>query len=81
MLKMIPRFQGAAEIKKAEEKLYDQDFKVSRRSIQRDLNKLSVQFPLIPEAKEGSRTNPWSWAEESNLIDIPEMSPLTTTKQ
>lgn len=77
MLKMIPRYPGSIDISLILEKLQNQGFKATIRTIQRDLNKLSVPFPLISTPMPGSRANLWSWAEEADLMDIPEMSPLT----
>ena len=76
MLKMIPRAPATVPVAVIEEKLSDQGYQVSRRTIQRDLIKLSVPFPLREEQMEGSKANYWCWAEGSAVFDIPEMSPL-----
>jgi len=76
LLKMIPRTPGTIEVGSIIERLSDQGYNVTRRTIQRDLIKLSVPFPICEEKKEGSKANLWSWAEGSEVFDIPEMSPL-----
>lgn len=76
MLKMIPRSPGTIDASLLLERLKNQGFKATARTVQRDLVKLSVPFPLVNEPMPGSRANLWSWAEEADLMDIPEMSPL-----
>ncbi|MBT4484218.1 MAG: transcriptional regulator, partial [Candidatus Latescibacteria bacterium] len=76
MLKMIPRAPIDIDVGRIAERLSDQGYDVTRRTIQRDLVKLSVPFPICEEKKEGSKANFWSWAEGSEVFDIPEMSPL-----
>ncbi len=48
---------------------------MSRRSIQRDLHKLSALFPLV--AHDTTRPYGWSWAEDAVPLDIPAMDPPT----
>ena len=76
MLKMIPRAPADINVGKIAERLSDQGYIVTRRTIQRDLIKLSVPFPIYEEKKEGSKANYWSWSEGSEAFDIPEMTPL-----
>ncbi|MBU2647755.1 WYL domain-containing protein [bacterium] len=76
MLKMIPRAPVDIDVDTIAEKLSDQGYDVTRRTIQRDLVKLSNPFPIFEEKKEGSRANYWSWSEGSEAFDIPEMTPL-----
>jgi len=75
MLREIPRWPkmiGAATI---EDRLKSQGYRISRRSIQRDLMNLSSIFPLI--ADEDTKPFGWSWAVDAPLLDIPGMDPHT----
>lgn len=66
-----PRFTSTAVLR---EKLADQGFEVSIRSVQRDLLRLSTMFPLISE-EDGSR-NTWSYLQGASL-DLRAMEPST----
>ena len=76
MLKMIPRSPAAIDVGNIEERLQDQGYKVTRRTIQRDLNKLCIPFPIYCDKHSGTRASNWSWMEGAEVMDIPEMSPL-----
>jgi predicted DNA-binding transcriptional regulator YafY len=76
MLKMIPRAPGEIDVGRIADRLSDQGYNISKRTIQRDLIKLSIPFPIREEKKIGSKANLWSWAEGSEVFDIPEMTPL-----
>ncbi|MDX2470017.1 MAG: WYL domain-containing protein [SAR324 cluster bacterium] len=77
MLRMIPRAPTYITTDRILDKLTDQGYQTTLRTIQRDLNKYSEQFPLVTNSVEGSRVQAWSWMEDANLFDMPEMSPLT----
>jgi predicted DNA-binding transcriptional regulator YafY len=77
MLKMIPRAPAAIDVGNIEERLLDQGYQVTRRTIQRDLNKLCIPFPIYCDKSSGTRASNWSWMEGAEVMDIPEMSPLT----
>jgi len=77
MLKMIPRAPAAIDVGNIEERLLDQGYQVTKRTIQRDLNKLCIPFPIYCDKSSGSRASNWSWMEGAEVMDIPEMSPLT----
>lgn len=46
MLRMVPRFPKSITTTELAERLEDHGFSVTMRSIQRDLEKLSTDFPL-----------------------------------
>ena len=62
MLMLIPRYPASISTERLKEKLEQFSFDISLRSIQRDLNKLSVRFPLVSneEKQQG-----WSWKEDA----------------
>lgn len=47
MLRMVPRFPKSITTTELAERLEDHGFSVTMRSIQRDLEKLSTDFPLL----------------------------------
>lgn len=55
MLRVVPRYPKAITTTELANRLDEQDFSVIMRSIQRDLEKLSTDFPLLVD--ETSRTS------------------------
>ncbi len=47
MLRMVPRYPKSITTTELAQRLEEQDFSVTMRSIQRDLEKLSADFPLL----------------------------------
>ena len=76
-LKMIPRSPGSIDVGLIEEKLTDQGYDVTRRTIQRDLIKLCTIFSLNNKKQDGTKALNWFWMEGSDGLNIPEMSPFT----
>ncbi|MFA7268472.1 MAG: WYL domain-containing protein [Sterolibacterium sp.] len=68
MLMLIPRYPASISTERLKEKLEQFSFDISLRSIQRDLNKLSVRFPLVSneEKQQG-----WSWKEDAGQFTLP----------
>jgi len=76
MLRMIPREPLAVTAELVREKLEDQGYEVSLRTVQRDLVRCSVKFPLVSTERENKQLH-WSWEHDSDVMDIPDMSPYT----
>lgn len=70
---MIPRYPRKIETATIESLMKDQGIEIHRRSIQRDLEKLSDIFPL--SCDDGNKPFGWSWMAEAPAFDIPTMSP------
>lgn len=71
MLRLIPRGPKMITAVELLEKLRAEDHKTSLRTIQRDLNTLSIQFPLISDE---SKPQGWSWKRDAPQLDIPPLS-------
>ena len=73
MLRLIPRHPRKIETRALGERLAEEGFSTSMRTIQRDLKTLSALFPL----EEDDRNKPfgWCWAKNANVLDIPGMEP------
>jgi predicted DNA-binding transcriptional regulator YafY len=74
MLQTIPRYPLTINTSDIQTRLADQGFEINVRSIQRDLEKLSVYYPLIVD--EGVR--PYAWSFDVNaasrmlpMLDVP----------
>ena len=76
MLRMIPREPGEITANTLCERLKDQGFETSIRTIQRDLIKYSTVFPINCR-EDTSKTKFWYFIKDSYPFDIPEMSPLS----
>lgn len=73
MLRLIPRHPRKIDTRALSDRLAEEGFSASMRTIQRDLKTLSALFPL----QEDDRNKPfgWSWAKNANVLDIPGMEP------
>ena len=71
MLGLIPVLPRKITATQLHEKLKAQTFEIDKRSVERDLHKLSLTFPLISdEAKPAG----WSWSERDKAFTFPPMS-------
>ena len=71
MLRLVPRAPRKIDTATLQAQLENRGFQVDRRSIQRDLIKLSAQFALIVD--ERSKPFGWSWSRDAEPFDIPGM--------
>ena len=71
MLRSIPRAPRRISTAMLESKLADEGFEIDRRSIQRDLHKLSSFFPLVCD--DSTKPYGWSWSHEAATFDLPGM--------
>lgn len=69
MLRMVPRSPRTITTSELVQRLDDHGFKVTIRSIQRDLEKLSADFPLMVD--EDSRPYQWSFDRNATIDIIP----------
>lgn len=72
MLRMVPRAPAKISAKDLCERLCAADFKVTKRTVERDLNELSEVFPIVVD----SRNKPfgWSWLRDAASFDLPGMT-------
>ena len=73
MLSMIPRSPRKIETATLESMLENAGYKITRRTIQRDLEKLSDYFPLMCDDK--NTPYGWSWMKSAEVFDIPGIEP------
>ncbi|UZD64636.1 helix-turn-helix transcriptional regulator [Marinobacter sp. AN1] len=69
MLRMVPRYPKSITAPELASRLEGQGFSVTMRSIQRDLEKLSADFPLLVD--EDSRPYRWSFDRDATMDIIP----------
>jgi len=75
MLTKIPRYPRKTTVFELKSILTGEGYIVDTRTIQRDLNKLSILFPLSNETE--GRKNYWFWVQEAPIQDLPGMDPVT----
>jgi len=74
MLRMIPRHPRLIDGAEIEKQLAAQGIYVTRRTIQRDLEKLSGVVQIV--SREGKPLG-WSWARDAQLFEMPGMDAAT----
>jgi predicted DNA-binding transcriptional regulator YafY len=72
LLRMIPRFPGKITATEMRRKLENEQFSVTKRTVERDLQALSAVFPLMSD----DRNKPfgWSWLPNAVNFNIPGLS-------
>jgi predicted DNA-binding transcriptional regulator YafY len=72
ILRHIPRAPRQIDTATLQAKLEDEGFRTSRRSLQRDLERLATRFPSLSYETEGRRFK-WSWDGQGPSIELPGM--------
>jgi len=72
MLRRIPKHPSWISTKKLHQYLENEGHDIDIRTTQRDLDRLSNEFPLYSE-KQG-RANCWQWAKGAPALEIPSMT-------
>ena len=72
MLRMIPRFPRKVTAREMMDRLANEGFKVTKRTIERDLQGISAVFPLVSDERE--KPYGWSWAKDAPTFDLPGLS-------
>lgn len=69
MLRMVPRYPKSITTTELASRLKEHEFSVTMRSIQRDLEKLSTDFPLLVD--ENARPYRWSFDRNATVDIVP----------
>ena len=72
MLRMIPRYPRKITAREMMEKLTNEGFTITKRSVERDLQGISATFPLVSDERE--KPYGWSWAKDAPSFDLPGLS-------
>jgi len=75
MLRLIPRHPIKISTPELIQGLSDEGYRITQRTIQRDLIRLSEIFPLMCD--ERNRPFGWSWMVDADVMDIPGMDSHT----
>ena len=74
ILHLLPRYPGKVTIRSIHQHLMAEGYDVSRRTVERDLESLTIGFPIV--SNESSKPYGWSWAKDSG-VEFPGMDPKT----
>lgn len=69
MLRMVPRAPAKVSAKELCERLCAADFRVTKRTVERDLKELSDVFPIVVDSRD--KPFGWSWLREASSFDLP----------
>lgn len=72
MLSLIPRYPQTIDTERIMIFLESRQLKITLRSIQRDLNKLSLKFPLMGN---NARPQGWCWSVDAAQFALPALDP------
>ena len=75
MLQHIPREPRKITASRIQSHLEDAGYRITLRSIQRDLEKLAIEIPLTCDTRD--KPYGWSWLKNAKVFDIPGMDPQT----
>lgn len=73
MLRLIPRHPRKITGRELTERLAESGFEVTKRTVERDLQSLSIIFPLVVDTR--STPYGWSWEKGAASLDVPALSP------
>ncbi len=69
MLRLVPRFPMKVTARNLQHQLIAAGHEVTERTVQRDLQELSIVFPLVVDDRE--KPYGWSWQKDAANFDLP----------
>jgi len=77
LLRAIPRHPVKRDVASLHRVLETEGYRITRRQVQRDLERLSSIFAIRPDVEERGHARGWSWDPGAALLDLPAMDPKT----
>lgn len=77
LLRLLPRAPARVTAGELAQRLEGAGFPIAKRSVERDLHALSLQFPI--ELDDRAKPYGWSWQRDAPTFSLPGMSPLQAT--
>jgi predicted DNA-binding transcriptional regulator YafY len=77
LLRAIPRHPRKCDVASLHRALEAAGYRITRRQVQRDLERLSGIFAIRPDVEERGHARGWSWDLNAALLDLPGMDPRT----
>jgi hypothetical protein len=72
-LRLIPRHPRRITARDLQERLVADGYKVTKRTLERDLQALSTLFPLVCDDRE--RPFGWNWQKDAPMFAVPGITP------
>lgn len=72
MLRLIPRYPQKITVTQLVERLANEGFIVSKRTVERDIQAMSSLFPLASDDR--NKPYGWSWVKDAPVIDLPALN-------
>ncbi len=72
MLRQIPRYPSKVTAGDIHKRLAADNFKIDKRTVERDLQALSAVFPIVVD--ERSKPYGWSWTKEAAAFNLPALT-------
>lgn len=72
MLRLIPRYPRKITARELMLRIQSEGYAVTKRTIERDLQSMSIIFPLIADDQE--KPYGWSWSKDAPVFDLPGLS-------
>jgi predicted DNA-binding transcriptional regulator YafY len=69
ILRALPRYPAKVEAKTIQSRLQKAGFRVTKRTVERDLQNLSGIFPIASDERE--KPYGWSWHKSAPVLDVP----------
>lgn len=75
LLRAIPRYPQKRDVASLHRVLERDGYRITRRQVQRDLEKLSGPFAIRSDAERRGIAHGWSWVQGAEILDLPAMDP------
>jgi predicted DNA-binding transcriptional regulator YafY len=75
LLRAIPRHPSKRDVASLHRALESAGHRITRRQVQRDLERLSGLFPIRPDVEERGYARGWSWDRDAAMLDLPALDP------
>lgn len=77
LLQAIPRHPAKADVARLHRALENAGYRITRRQVQRDLERLSGSFAIRPDVEKRGYARGWSWDRGAEILALPAMDPRT----
>ena len=77
LLQVIPRHPTKADVTSLHRALENAGYRITRRQVQRDLERLSGSFAIRPDVEKRGYARGWSWDRGAEILALPAMDPRT----
>lgn len=77
LLQAIPHHPAKGDVASLHRALENAGYRITRRQVQRDLERLSGSFAIRPDVEKRGYARGWSWDRGAEILALPAMDPRT----